>query len=582
MKIIALLPIKNEGWILETCLQSLVGIADEIIAIDDGSTDNSVKILKKYNTTIIPFRKDLEISWAEHSIRQKLLEAGREHNGTHFICIDGDEAFSPDFQKNGRDIILKMKPGDKLELKWITLWLSTSTYRNDGLYKELYKDFIFCDDKKSNYPYAFLGVARTPKSESLNKNIRVIEDDGVMLHFQYIFFKRSQLKQAWYKCSEFLKNEKSARRINQMYSHSMPTSEVLMPAPEKWQIKLFSKQNPDDFLFYLSKIKNWFKIYGIEKFEPLEIWHTDDLYNLFLESKGRKPKPKKYSIIIILLNSIKINMINLLKGLTKKVNTYNINSYIKNKIYKEIYKFGLGKKIYNKIINSSDIISILKNNDTNGDVEISFRDNYKIICPKKNIDVIIETCVNEDYSGSFYKIKKDDLIIDIGANLGSFSMYAANKGANVLSFEPDSYNFNYLLKNIKINNFENKIKAYNVAISDKPGTVKLSINDNHACNSIMDSDQYNTLDVTSTTIDIIINELKIQKINLIKIDVEGAEYIILPNISKESYKKIEKIIGEYHLFKKETGFNFNLIRKVLKPHFSNIKHKIPYYFTASK
>ena len=45
MKVIALLPFKNEEWCLPAYLHNTKVIADEIIAIDDGSTDNSVKIL---------------------------------------------------------------------------------------------------------------------------------------------------------------------------------------------------------------------------------------------------------------------------------------------------------------------------------------------------------------------------------------------------------------------------------------------------------------------------------------------------------------------------------------------------------
>ena len=38
-----------------------------------------------------------EHSWSEVNVRRKLLELGREHGGTHFICLDADEAVSSNF-----------------------------------------------------------------------------------------------------------------------------------------------------------------------------------------------------------------------------------------------------------------------------------------------------------------------------------------------------------------------------------------------------------------------------------------------------------------------------------------------------
>ena len=46
MKVVALLPFKNENWVLPSYLHSVTEIVDEIIAIDDGSIDNSAEILK--------------------------------------------------------------------------------------------------------------------------------------------------------------------------------------------------------------------------------------------------------------------------------------------------------------------------------------------------------------------------------------------------------------------------------------------------------------------------------------------------------------------------------------------------------
>jgi tRNA G37 N-methylase Trm5 len=80
---------------------------------------------------------------------------------------------------------------------------------------------------------------------------------------------------------------------------------------------------------------------------------------------------------------------------------------------------------------------------------------------------INEVWLYEIYNPKGFEIKKDDLVIDIGANVGSFSIFAANKGARVFSFEPDKKNFEMIKKNIHQNNFQNKIIAINKGVTSK-------------------------------------------------------------------------------------------------------------------
>lgn len=268
----------------------------------------------------------------------------------------------------------------------------------------------------------------------------------------------------------------------------------------------------------------------------------------------------------------------------KKINLHNLISYTRNKVYNNIAKIGVEKKIIDKISNSKEILKNLGNKtDGNKDIEIVFKSGYKIISPIKNIEAVIETCVNEDYTRNFYQIKPGDVVFDVGANIGSFSIYAAHMGANVVSFEPDPYNLKYITKNIEINNLQNNITLYDAAVTDKIGSTKLSVNDNHACGSIINTEgTTESIEVKTITIDKVVEELNVDKINLFKIDVEGAEYIILPSISTENYKKIKNMIGEFHLFQTTPDLNLKKIKQIIKPHFSVIKHKIPYYFTATK
>ena len=96
MKVIALLPFKNEEWCLPSYLHNTTKIVDEIIAIDDGSIDNSVKILEDAGAKVYSSEKLIKFNsgWSEGSIRAELLKLGREAGGTHFVCLDADETFT--------------------------------------------------------------------------------------------------------------------------------------------------------------------------------------------------------------------------------------------------------------------------------------------------------------------------------------------------------------------------------------------------------------------------------------------------------------------------------------------------------
>ena len=96
MKVVSLLPFKNEEWVLPSYLYSIKRLSDEIIAIDDGSIDNSAKILESAGAKVYSSEKlkNFNSGWSEGSIRAELLKLGREAGGTHFIRLDADETFT--------------------------------------------------------------------------------------------------------------------------------------------------------------------------------------------------------------------------------------------------------------------------------------------------------------------------------------------------------------------------------------------------------------------------------------------------------------------------------------------------------
>jgi glycosyltransferase involved in cell wall biosynthesis len=293
MKIIALLPVKNEAWILPTYLSSVLKIADKIIALDNGSTDNTRAILESAGAIVIPYSDSGEINMSY--LRMELLEAGRRAGGTHFIWLDADEAFSSPFNENGREIIAGLRPGEKLSLRWITLWQSTSHYRDDGVWNDLYKDFIVCDKPGQGFTDQFLSEARTPGQNNSIK--RLPESKGVVLHFQFVAWQRVILKQSYYRMRELIEKRRSARRINATYSITLPSSTITTrEAPSDWfkNLILPKEFGEESTGWYIEQIFQWFDKYGIQFFEPLQIWQIEELDREFIKKIGRSPKSRTY------------------------------------------------------------------------------------------------------------------------------------------------------------------------------------------------------------------------------------------------------------------------------------------------
>ena len=148
-----------------------------------------------------------------------------------------------------------------------------------------------------------------------------------------------------------------------------------------------------------------------------------------------------------------------------------------------------------------------------------------------------------------FEIKKNDIVIDIGAHIGYFTIYAANSAneGTVYSIEPYKESFEILEKNLKLNNLTN-VKSFHAAISKVTEQITLYIDKkNQIGNSIFKTDEtIESEKVESFNLKDFVKTNKIEKIDFLKIDCEGAEFEILLNFDKELMKKINKISAEVH------------------------------------
>lgn len=153
-----------------------------------------------------------------------------------------------------------------------------------------------------------------------------------------------------------------------------------------------------------------------------------------------------------------------------------------------------------------------------------------------------------DYKSKKITIKPTDTIIDIGGHIGSFSIWAAKQAhqGRVFTFEPNTENFLLLQENKEINQISN-LEIFNLAVSEKIGEITLfnSVHQNMG-HSLYERNLPIQVRVKATILDEILKINNIQKVDLLKIDAEGAEYPILLNASAQMLQKVNKIILEYH------------------------------------
>jgi len=141
---------------------------------------------------------------------------------------------------------------------------------------------------------------------------------------------------------------------------------------------------------------------------------------------------------------------------------------------------------------------------------------------------------NLEYPLNFINTRNDMTIIDIGSNIGTYSIYLSkylsrfNIDYKIYAIEPELYNFKQLSKNININHMTTRIMPFNVAISNKNGVGRLEIRKNDDSHRLTPNQKgIKTQKVYINTLETFCLENNIKRIDVLKIDIEGGEYTLL-------------------------------------------------------
>jgi FkbM family methyltransferase len=168
------------------------------------------------------------------------------------------------------------------------------------------------------------------------------------------------------------------------------------------------------------------------------------------------------------------------------------------------------------------------------------------------IHLFREIFVHDSYLGNgFYHPRPADTIVDIGANIGAFALLIESRarGARVHCFEPGPETRGLLERNISANGLQEYVAVHPFAVSDRRGAVELMRTDLTMHRSIFpngyasgESDRVETLPLSEAL------DLAGDRIDLLKIDVEGAEIEIVEGMAPADWGRVERAVIEYHDF----------------------------------
>jgi FkbM family methyltransferase len=165
--------------------------------------------------------------------------------------------------------------------------------------------------------------------------------------------------------------------------------------------------------------------------------------------------------------------------------------------------------------------------------------------------IVCEIFYNKIYERDYVKVSYGDVVVDIGANYGVFSLYSQQfNPSKVFALEPIKKTFNCLSQNLK----EFGVTCINKAIANEDGFEVFALTDVNGNNfSTKHSDGFhpsamiNQEIVETICFNSLVENYNIDKINFLKVDCEGGEYDLFMTIDKNYLQtNVEKIALEYH------------------------------------
>lgn len=303
MKLIGLMVVRNEAWILGASLRSALEWCDEVVVVDHASTDDTRKIITDVTgdyayrvhysrweptKTVKAMRdgKEFEIPvvdpdapWDEMAVRQHSLELGRKHGGTHFAIVDADEMVTANLLPFVRDWFERLQPGQLLELPMLAMRTLHHYQADDSVWSSAFITLGFADVKgklswkpavdgyqhHNRPPYGYVEPRYRPVGE---------KEYGGVMHLQFCNRRRLLAKHYLYAYTDHLRwpGRETKAELSRKYSQALEAPKHTRQIPsEWWDGALLRLVNLDDVPWQEWQLSELLRQHGEDKFKGITL-----------------------------------------------------------------------------------------------------------------------------------------------------------------------------------------------------------------------------------------------------------------------------------------------------------------------
>ena len=293
MRLIGMMPVRNEDWCLGFTLRVALRWCDEVMvflhACNDRSQEIAVEIAREHNPRVSVHAHDGE-QWDEMRHRQTLLGLARARGATHLAIIDADEFLTANLLGGVRQLVVGLAPGQLLNLPGYNLrekgrgshdhelpgWQRVWQYHINGVWGNRWFSTAFLDS-----PGACWGGDqfhhREPMGVAWRRWNPVPQGEGGTLHLWGASERRLGAKHALYRITERLRwPEKPAAVIERYYSQATTPREpwTFRGVPAAW-LEAYQDYIPyldiDADPWQAAEVVRLLEIHGRDRFAGLDL-----------------------------------------------------------------------------------------------------------------------------------------------------------------------------------------------------------------------------------------------------------------------------------------------------------------------